>query len=364
MLLCGEAKAVEDKPRPTPLAEALEAIRAKYQLPALAAAAIHGVKVDESAAVGVRKVGGAEKVTIDDRWHLGSCTKSMTATLAAMFVERGQIKWTSTVGEIFPELHDTMEEQWTGATLEQLLTHRAGAPATPPDNLWRNAWTQQGTPTEQRLQFVRGLLLRRPDAPPGTNYLYSNQGYAIAGAMLERVSGQPWETLMITMLFPVGVMPGAGFGAPASAGKTDQPWGHRREGGKLVPVPPGPMADNPPAIGPANAVHCTIEELARYAAWHGRGERSDTPSLKKESFVKLHTAAAGGNYAMGWMVAPRPWAGGNALTHAGSNTMFYALIWIAPAKDAAFVAATNCPGEEAAKACDEAVSLLIAKYAK
>jgi CubicO group peptidase (beta-lactamase class C family) len=257
-----------------------------------------------------------------------------------------------------------MEPQWAAVTLEQLLTHRAGAPAEPPPNLWRNAWTQQGTPTEQRLQFVRGLLLRRPDPAPGTAFVYSNQGYAIAGAMLERVTGQPWETLMTTLLFPARVMPNAGFGAPASVGKVDQPWGHALEAGKLVPVPPGPKADNPPAIGPAGTVHCTIEELARYAAWHARGERTGTATLKKESFIKLHTAPEGGEYAMGWVVAERPWAGGKALWHNGSNTMFYAVMWLAPAKDAAFVAATNCAGDEAAAACDEAVSLLIARGLK
>jgi CubicO group peptidase (beta-lactamase class C family) len=288
----------------------------------------------------------------------------MTATVAAIFVERGQIRWDTTVGEIFPELRDTMEPQWAGVTLEQLLTHRAGAPAEPPPNLWRNARMRHGTPTEQRLEFVKGLLLRRPEPAPGTKMVYSNQGYAIAGAMLERVSGKPWETLMTTMLFPACMMPKAGFGAPATVGKVDQPWGHRRDGGKLIPVAPGPDADNPPAIGPAGTVHCTIEELARYAAWHGRGERSGTATLKKESFVKLHTPPAGGDYAMGWIATPRGWAGGTALTHAGSNTMFFAVIWIAPAKDAAFVAATNCAGEDATKACDEAVSLLVSRGLK
>jgi CubicO group peptidase (beta-lactamase class C family) len=158
-------------------------------------------------------------------------------------------------------------------------------------------------------------------------------------------------------------MPQAGFGAPATPGKTDQPWGHVRTDGKLVPVAPGPKADNPLAIAPAGAVHCTIEELARYGAWHARGERSGTGTLKKESFVKLHTPVVG-DYAMGWNVVPREWAGGNALTHAGSNTMFFAVIWVAPAKDAAFVAATNCAGEEAATGCDEAVSLLIERFSK
>jgi D-alanyl-D-alanine carboxypeptidase len=354
-----EGLAEERQLAAAPLAEVLERIRAKHGLPALAAASIRGLSIAESAAVGVRKIGGAEKVTIDDRWHIGSCTKSMTATLAAMLVERGQLQWTTTVGEIFPEMSGTADPLWSGVTLEQLLQHRGGAPAEAPPNLWRIAGMQQGTPTEQRLEFVKGLLLRRPMTRPG--FAYSNQGYAIAGAMLERKTGEPWEGLMRAQVFPACVMPQAGFGAPASAGKVDQPWGHLAKGEVLTPVPPGKNADNPPAIGPAGTVHCTIEEFARYAAWHGRGERSGTGSLKRESFAKLHTPAAGGDYAMGWRVLPRDWAGGNALTHNGSNTMFFAVMWVAPAREMAFVAATNCGGAAAGKACDEAVSALLAR---
>lgn len=347
---------------PDDLSAELEAIRKKHDVPALAAAAMTKTDLRGVGAVGVRKLGNPTKVTVEDQWHIGSCTKSMTATLAAMLVEKGQIKWETTVGEIFKEQRDSMDEQWPAVTLDQLLTHRAGAPTEPPENLWRNAWARHGTPTEQRAEFVRGLLIRKPETPPGTAFAYSNQGYSIAGAMLERVTGEPWEKLMVKMIFPANLMSDAGFGAPAAPGKVNQPWGHEREGGKLVPVPPGPKADNPPSIGPGGTVHCSIQELVRYAAWHARGEALGSATLKRESFVKLHTPPPGADYASGWVVAPRPWAGGNALTHAGTNTMFYAVMWIAPAKEAAFVAATNSPGAPAEKACDEAVAAMIARY--
>ena len=80
--------------------------------------------------------------------------------------------------------------------------------------------------------------------------------------------------------------------------------------------------------------------------------------------MKLHTQPEGADYAMGWGVGTRPWAGGTVLTHTGSNTMFFAVIWIAPAKDEAFVAATNCPPDIAAGACDEAIALLIQRSEK
>lgn len=340
----------------------LEAIRAKHQIPALAALAMTGGEVRMEGAVGVRKLGASELVTTSDKWHIGSCTKPMTATLAAMFVEQGKLRWDSKIGEVFPELRETMEPSWKAATLEMLLTHRAGAPGDAPPNLWRNAWARTGPATEQRMNFVTGLLLRRTQEPPGTKYIYSNQGYAIAGAMVERVGGRPWEELMQTMLFAPCNMKSAGFGAPASPGKIDQPWGHSAP--EMTPVAPGPNADNPPAIGPAGTVHCTLADFARFAALHALGERVGTMFLKRESFQKLHTPGENQEYASGWIVAPRDWAGGTALTHAGSNTMFYCVIWIAPARDAVFVAATNCVGSGAQHATDEAVSALIGKVLK
>jgi CubicO group peptidase (beta-lactamase class C family) len=180
--------------------------------------------------------------------------------------------------------------------------------------------------------------------------------------MLERVGGKPWEELMRTMLFAPANMTSAGFGAPATVGKIDHPWGH--SGAGMKPVPPGPGADNPPATGPAGAVHCTLADFARYGALHALGDRLGTMFLKRESFVKLHTPPGGQNYAAGWIVTPRDWAGGPALTHAGSNTTFYVVIWIAPARDAVFVAATNCAGDAAEKGVDEVVSGLIAKVLK
>jgi hypothetical protein len=62
---------------------------------------------------------------------------------------------------------------------------------------------------------------------------------------------------------------------------------------------------------------------------------------------------------MGWLVTERPWGGGRVLTHAGSNTMNYAVAWLAPRRDFAVLAATNLGGNKAASACDEAAAALI-----
>ena len=61
---------------PEELNALLEPIREKYELPALAGGILHGGAMVGLGAVGVRRVGSPERVTVQDRWHLGSCTKA------------------------------------------------------------------------------------------------------------------------------------------------------------------------------------------------------------------------------------------------------------------------------------------------
>ena len=75
-----------------------------------------------------RRLGTDTPVTINDRFHIGSDTKAMTALLAGMLVEEGKFRWNTTVGEIYPELVDKMSKGVKDITLEQLLSHTSGIP--------------------------------------------------------------------------------------------------------------------------------------------------------------------------------------------------------------------------------------------
>jgi CubicO group peptidase (beta-lactamase class C family) len=347
-----------------PVSEMLEDIREKHNFPALAAAVVVDGTIVVTKAVGFRKNGGTEKVMVNDKFHLGSVTKSMTATVAAMLVEQGKSSWTTTIGEAFPELKSEIHPDYLAVTLEQLLSQRSGAPGDAPPDLWRKAWAANGTAAEQRLAFIKDILARKPEAEPGSKFIYSNQGYTIAGVMLEKATGKTWEDLLRSMLFEPLAMTTAGFGAPASVDKVDQPWGHTKTLlSGVEAVPPGPGADNPVAISPAGAVHCSVGDLAKYAAFQMAGERGESKLLKAESFKKLHTAVADNHdYALGWMVLKRPWANGRALMHNGSNTMFYVIVWMAPEKNCAVIVASNIGVNEAFEGCDEVAGKLIEQY--
>jgi CubicO group peptidase (beta-lactamase class C family) len=354
-----------DVPDPTDLSPALDTIRLKRKVPCLAALALRGDRTVARGIAGIRSARSPVSATLDDRFHLGSDTKAMTATVVATLVEAGRLDWSTTVGEILAKSVPAMHAGWRPVRMDQLLTHRGGAPADLNANgLWSRLWQRQGTPSDQRMQLVRGVVTGPPEVTPGTTYVYSNAGYAIAGAMIEHVTGRAWEDLMRDRLFaPLGITTG-GFGAPGTAGVLDQPRGHDSSG---KPVEPGPNADNPPAIGPAGTVHMTIADWARFALLHSQGDVANPARLlrllKAESFDRLHRPAPGPGerYACGWGVTERPWAKGSGpadvgrtLTHAGSNTMWYCVVWIAPEKDLAVLIACNQGGDAAAGACDDA----------
>jgi CubicO group peptidase (beta-lactamase class C family) len=339
---------------PTDTTQMLETLLKEYNLPALAVVVVKDGKICDRAAVGVRKLGDQTPVTIDDQFHIGSCTKSMTATLAAMFIEEGKLRWDSTISEVFPELKGKMDKQYETVTVEQLLTQRGGVPGEPPADAWKHAWEQRGTSTQQRYEFIQTVLAQPLAAAPGTKYIYSNQGYAIVGAMLEKISGKSWEDLITEKLFKPLHMDSVGFGPPGTIGKIDQPWGHTRAS---VPT----QNDNPPAIAPAGRVHCSLDDLAHYTIFQMEGERNGG-LLKAETFRKLHAPPEDGNYACGWVILKRDWAGGNALMHNGSNTMWYLVMWLAPEKDFSVIVATNTGADNATKGCDEVASAMIKKW--
>lgn len=337
--------------------QTLEGIRKKHDLPALAVVVMKDGQICDRAAVGIRKSGDTVPVTTNDVFHIGSCTKSMTATVTARLIEEGKLRWDMTIAEVFPELRGKMDPRYETVTVEQLLHHRGGVPGEPPAGAWNQAWKEIGTPTQQRRAFIEAVLRQAPAAAPGTKMIYSNQGYAIVGAILEKTTGQPYETLMAEKLFAPLHMDTAGFGPPGTVDKTDQPWGHTRKLMLTIPV----QLDNPPAIASAGRVHCSLDDLARFVSLHL--ERNATNGLLRlETLKRLHAPTPGSDYACGWVVLERGWAGGTALMHNGSNNMWYIVMWLAPGKDFAVIAATNIAGADAEQGCDDACGAMIEKW--
>lgn len=322
----------------------LERIRAKHELPGLAAALVRSDQVVACGVTGVRRYGAAEKIEPDDRFHIASCTKSMTATLAAIAVHRGQLTWTTTLAEGLPELAEQVRPEYRAATLEKLLAHEARIPAYTQFTPSRGEQLRllKGSPAEQRLAFLAEVL-GTEQANNGTGgAAYSNAGYAAVGALVERAVGTSWEELVRRELAqPLG-MKTLGFGYPATVATPKQPHGHSESGGSVVELPLDDSRQLPVCLWPAGAVHCSIGDLARYAADHLNGLRGRSALLPQAIYQRLHRRLDGGGdgFTLGWGVRrDQRWG----VTHFGSGSggWFFVRIVLVPELDAAVVAASN-----------------------
>jgi CubicO group peptidase (beta-lactamase class C family) len=347
---------VNDASAPASLDDALEAVRKKQGVPALAGAVVRDGRIIAIGATGRRAANAEPQVTVDDRFHIGSCTKSMTATLCAMLVEQGAMRWDSTVGEIFAELQNKVDPAFQKVTLQQLVCHRSGVAESKLANfdVFVRLRALSGDLGLQRRNMVWIAMGRPPTYQPGETFEYSNVGFAIAGAMCEAVTKESYESLLKQRLFePLG-MTTAGFGAPGSDRKIDQPRGHVLQKGEYVWLTPSIISDNPEVIAPAGTVHCSIGDWAKYAALHLEAGRGKPRLLKAESFAKLHSDPFKQEYGFGWGFAKTESGKGRRLTHAGSNTLWFAVINISPKENLAVLTATNAGSKSANEACLEA----------
>ena len=322
-----------------------EELLRRFGVPAVGLALINAAGVESLGCLGERKRGSSVAVTEHDRWHIGSCGKSMTATLMARLVERGKLEWDAPVAPLLVAHGFEVHPDFAGLTLRHLLTHRSGMAADPSPAELEASYSSTVPPRAQRAALAREAMMRGPEQKPGEGFCYSNIGYTTAGALAEAITGVAWEDLMRREVFsPLGLAT-AGFGAPGKTSKDEiaqdnlvqddlaQPWGHQGSRWSFSALrPDDAMADNPPLIGPAGTIHLSLPDLARYVAFHVSGGATAPGYLKRETVNVLHTPRRDEEAAFGWFLS-QPDANGigkRMLWHDGTNYAWYAAILMVP----------------------------------
>ncbi|MDA7496627.1 beta-lactamase family protein [Akkermansiaceae bacterium] len=169
-------------------------------IPAVAAVSFDNQQIIAFEIAGTTRTNGSIAVKRNSVWHIGSDAKAMTATLIAILIEKKLLKWETTMSEIFPKLVDDFHPNARKTTITQLLSHTAGLPANP-----------EGA---QRMLSRREVTIRGLAQKPSEGFLYSNFGYIIAGAVIEKLLDMTWEKAIQQHLFkPLGIK-SVGFGPP------------------------------------------------------------------------------------------------------------------------------------------------------
>lgn len=327
----------------------LQTAHANMTSPALGGMVLRSNEIIWHNVIGTRRMDSDELVTPNDKFHIGSCAKAMTTTIAALLVERGQISWDTRPGTLYPTL--PIIPAFQNITLQDLFQHQAGLPPFEEDEEFTDLPDLGGTPIEQRRRFAEYVLTNNDVREPGT---YSNAGYGIATAMLETVSGRAWRDLLQQELFdPLG-MTSAGFGWPATH-DPDQPWGHHTFDGPLTPHPPDDEYQLPAVIAPAGDIHTNLLDYAPFLQLHLRGLRGQDGLLQAETIKHLHTPI--GRNALGW--GRQPFRGNAISAHTGSADTFFTATLISDSNDLAITVFSNTTYTTVEKPCIELLQNLL-----
>ena len=353
IILGPEGKNTPPKFHSSSFATLLDSIRYAEDLPALAGAIITDDTILDANAVGSRRYGGEANITINDKFHLGSDTKAITAVLLGILVDEGLVNWTTTLPNIFPEYANVMRPEYKEVTLYNILSHSAGFMRDP------NLTLHTTSESDQRAEVVEWVV-QQPAVMQKGHYLYSNLGYIVAGAIAEKLTNRNYEDILIErVLRPLGIT-SAGFGPMGTVGMEDQPLQHTTS---HTPVEPTADADNHPIYSPAGRLHMSIKDWAKYIQWVLAAEAEYQNLLKPETAAMLTASIihddGGGYYALGWGITNQLLAGGRTLSHAGSNGFNYAIAWLAPGKRFGVILATNQGPGTSANPLNSAATRLI-----
>ena len=321
--------------------------------PGMVAAAADASEVIALGAAGRRQRGQDGMVMPDDLFHLGSITKVYTALLVARLVDAGELSWDLQLGEVFNDIHP----DWDAVTLQMLLRHEGGATpsiATDFTPLWTQMFNEGDSDVQAtRATFAATVLAEAPTQAPGT-VAYSNAGVMLVGAAIEAKRGVAWEDdLSAWVLEPLG-QTDCVFGPPMG----EHPWGHDAASGS--PIDPTDIgADNPPALGPAGTLACSIRSLAELGQVYLKATAGDTSFLTADSLDVLTTANEAGFVPGMVRDDNQPWANGPTFVMNGSNTFWFSTIWMAPGIDRTYAVISNRATQEAMAANNDAVLFML-----
>jgi len=227
-------------------------------------------------------------------------------------------------------------------TLAQILAHQAGITPYTEEKELKVLPPFVGGPRQQRRQFAKYLLTRKPAVMPGTQFLYSNAGYALAAAMAEKVMRSSWEALMKKYVFIPLKMTSVSIGWPAK-GKPDAPWGHELNGDRWVPSDPNGKYQLGPLLAPGGDLSMNAADLGQFLLSHLRGLLGENGLLRAETFKKLHQQYSSlHKEALGWDLDD------SISIKTGSAGTFFTLAVVAPKRDLAFAVLLNANDEKTA----------------
>jgi CubicO group peptidase (beta-lactamase class C family) len=319
----------------------IDSLRHVHGVPTIGYAVLTADSVLAMEVVGVHRTGTDQVATLDDRFRIGSCTKTVTSHIAAQLVHSGVITWNTRLFDLYPEWKAGSKKVYQQLTLLDLLTFRT--------RLVRYTYTDpeplisafSGDADAQRTAFAQWAL-QQPPVPKGDGTNFSNLAYVLAGTMLERASGRSYAELVEELSSPHGI--DFQFGAPNRFDSLAI-WGHRPDGTAEAPADDIKLE----WLMAAGNLNTSLPDLATYTQVHLRGLEGRDPILSSEAFRNLHMGSP--IWALGWM-----WTtdtdGSTRSFHVGNPGAFLTYIFVHHTTGRGYVLVANRQSEGTQEALD------------
>lgn len=310
---------------PSDLADWVEAERERWEIPGLAVAIVHEGEVVMAQGFGYLGLDGERAVDVDTQFGIASLSKAMTATALGLLVDEGQLAWDDRVIDHLPGF--ALSDPWVTrqVTIRDLLSHRVGV-----GRLFGNRLTfMPNASLDEALAVLREHDFEQPFRQ---GHVYSNAMYAVAGAVLESVSGQPWDDFVEQRLFaPLGM---TRSNTRISGLDDNAAWPHQEIDGELVAIERRDWTWGAAAA----AVNSTANDLVRWMRFNLEAELDGHELLAPETLKAIHAPASlvgfdqdyqGVNaYGLGWGMGR--YQTFHVLRHGGATDGINSLIWLVP----------------------------------
>jgi CubicO group peptidase (beta-lactamase class C family) len=328
------------------LGEQVRALMARHQVPGVAV----GVLLDgraHAAGWGVTNVEAPLPVDAGTVFQIGSTTKTFTGAALMRLADAGRLDLEAPVRAYLPDFRVADPEVTERMTLRHLVTHTAG--------FFGEEVPDGGRGDDALARMVPQLAALPQMAPLGRYFGYNNAAVALAGRVLEAVSGRPYEDAVAELLLaPLGMARSSFFAAdvvtyPVAAGHATGP-----EGPRVVRPYDGGLLTR--ALAPTGGLLSTADDLLRWARFQlGDGTATDgTRLLAPETLARTHAPQGPGGaigtddlegVGVNWLL--RRVGGVRTVEHGGTTPAHRAQLVLVPERGFAFVLLTNAPGGSA-----------------
>ena len=276
----------------------------EWEIPGLAIVVVKNNKVVFKNSYGTTELGTGNKVNNQTLFACASTTKAMTATAMGILVDQGKVNWDDPVIKYLPSFRLYDPYVTTQMRVRDLFLHNSGVGNT--DYLWAlNILSSD--------EIMERMQLVKPSYSFRAGFIYQNIFYGIAGQVIEKISGMPWEKYITKNIFePLGMLQTRAKLGLVTNPNISKP--HDKVEGKIQVID----RDSADRIGAAGSVYSNIDEIAlwmqcmldssKYEGGRLVSPETWTTLLKPQTFVtesefyptKQLTKPNFTTYALGW----------------------------------------------------------------